>query len=1325
MRKQITKFIHVIVFLIALIGVSKSAISQPESNHLYDIQHITVEDGLPDRLVVKVIQDNDGFIWMNPLGYLTRYDGLQFKSYKNTLFKIEEEQYVDFNIDQNNLFWCRALKDQPSNISIFAPQSEKITPFDEYFKGIAPFNSSDIILFHKQEYEGKVYFLIYLNDGQLYNYDGKTFKKITTLIPPKKNEWRTPIFFKNHIWVINHFSVLKYSQKGKLLKQWSLEKNRHSYPKIFDNELYIFSQGLDKSYKVFSIKNDSLSIDYNSNLSTIPPASNSINSLNLDLFSLVWKDGKIVALNKQYEKIFEVKLESKTGILNASKINSFAFDNQDNIWISSAEGIYKISKNTNLFKQYINGNSTRGIYNIGDTTWVASYNNDVCINLKTEQISKGFLKTKNIISINPNLDSSKLLVCQSSRFVNIFDIKTRQNKTFEYASINALFHAIETQKRRLILITTAKGLATIDDDKQKIVPFITDNSTFNNTQINRLYQNNQGIWAASSKGIFLLDETGHIIKHFYKKGNILGGNFLYIHEDKQGIFWLGSKNNGLIKWDQEKETIDVYDRTNGLYNENIYAVIEDKHGYLWLPSDYGLIRFHKKTAITNTYLLRDGLSHVEFNSYSYFQNKETNDILLGGLNGIIQFNPSDFLQDTISNAPINITSYKVLKSGEKDLKDLTSALYKEPKITIRPNDNFFELRFALMDFIDSKQNKYAYQIEGYDKDWNYIEENSIRITSLPYGSYTLKIKGQGDKGQWSNNILSIPLFSKPPFYWTWWFISICVILLISSIIYWLKWRTFALQKDRERLELEVSRRTAIIQEQTKELKALDKIKTQFFSNITHEFRTPLTLIIGPVEQMLKKTNSDWMKQQLKLVQRNTQQLFGLINQLLDVSKLESGKMNLILSGGDLNLFLQEIVETFKPLAESKNISLSYQSDFEEFLTDFDQDKIQKVINNLLSNALKYTSKNGSISLKVIEKAAEGIQIIIADNGQGITAKQQKMIFERFYQVDASSTRQAEGTGIGLALVKELIDLMNGQISVKSELDVGSTFKITLPLFSKTEVSLNEKNNIKSKTTTSSNSLVILIIEDNSDMRSYIKSCLSHSRYQIFEAENGQKGLKIAFEEIPDLIISDVMMPIKNGFEVVQDIRANIKTSHIPVILLTAKTAIKNKIKGFQMGADAYLYKPFNSTELNARINNLIELRQDLQTKYQTNSTASTNLLEQKSTNPNTQKEDKFIAKLRNLILDELENIELNGEYLGHKIGMSRMQLHRKLKALTNQSVGELIKDIRLTKAMELLQSSNLNVSEVAYQTGFSSPSQLSRNFKSRFGFPPSKVNKTQ
>jgi len=532
-------------------------------------------------------------------------------------------------------------------------------------------------------------------------------------------------------------------------------------------------------------------------------------------------------------------------------------------------------------------------------------------------------------------------------------------------------------------------------------------------------------------------------------------------------------------------------------------------------------------------------------------------------------------------------------------------------------------------------------------------------------------------------------------------------------------------------------KSIFLEQQKQKIEALDLSKSALYTNITHEFRTPLTVILGMASKMpryFKDRNSFRNQEALSLIERNGAQLLNLINQLLDLSKLESKAMPLELEQGDIVAYIKYLFESFHSYADSKNIRLHFSREKAAIVMDFDRNIIQKIISNLIANAIKFTPNEGIINLHIGTQEDNYLQITIQDSGIGIAEEKLPFIFNRFYQAHSISEQSEIGTGIGLALTKELVTLLNGTIEVSSLLKEGSIFKVTLPMTrnalpSTTPLSVKKKgmewmypsateslSAIPTAKVTSTDQAQLLIVEDNADVQTYLKSCLEE-QYQLLFAKDGQEGIEIAFEQIPDIIISDVMMPRKDGLELCDTLKKDTRTSHIPIILLTAKASVDNRIEGLQKGADAYLAKPFQPEELAIRLEKLLELRRTLQARYASTDTVVPD------TNPAFQLEDEFVIQIRTLVLENLDNPAFNTEALAKSLFLSRQQVHRKLTALTNLSASHFIRSIRLQEAKKLIQTTDKSITEIAFDVGFKEVSYFSRSFAENFGHPPSFLRK--
>ena len=655
-----------------------------------------------------------------------------------------------------------------------------------------------------------------------------------------------------------------------------------------------------------------------------------------------------------------------------------------------------------------------------------------------------------------------------------------------------------------------------------------------------------------------------------------------------------------------------------------------------------------------------------------------------------------------------------------------------PKLPYSKNTLRFE--FAYPNFAKEEKHQFQYKLVGFDKEWSeWTSATYKEYTNLPEGDYVFQLRAK-NVYQHLSEIGSYVFHIAPPWYRSLW--AYVLYLLFLGLIIWrlIKWRVASIEKEKLVLEQEVAKRTEELQLQTEKLQALDSFKSRFFANISHEFRTPLSLIKGPLNDLRqeKMYEPDPSRQRLLgLMDQQADRLLRLVNQLLALSKIESGELRLVLEAGDIFGFLRSHGAAFLSLAEQKGIAFNMDVPSEHQGAKFDQEKLAQIITNLLANAFKFTEEGGKVdfwaSLESKSSSLAVLHLRISDTGIGISDKHLPYIFDRFFQVDELDIPSSEGTGIGLSLVKELLGLMGGEIRVESQWGDGSSFYVTIPLELKDTIEDPfelEAPIISPKTTLSTeklppidNKALVLLVEDQPDLRMYVRDILA-KEFEIIEAENGKIAWDMALAHIPDMVISDWMMPEMDGMQLCKLLKEDVRTSHIPVLMLTAKAEFENKLEGLKVGADDYLTKPFRKEELKVRTHNLISLRKQLQATY------SQQLLLEPQKIVIQNGDEIFLNKAMEAIENAIEEADFGVPELRDALGMSRMQLQRKLKALTAMSPGEFIRFIRLKRAAQLLSSSQEPVSQIAYQVGFNNLSYFAKCFKEQFGTAPSDYQKS-
>ncbi len=852
------------------------------------------------------------------------------------------------------------------------------------------------------------------------------------------------------------------------------------------------------------------------------------------------------------------------------------------------------------------------------------------------------------------------------------------------------------------------------------------------------------LWIGSwYTGLFRMDDE--TVRCYEIKSGSAFTHVIHLLEDERGNIWIGTLDDGLYRWDGTG--FARFTQNEGLSDNRIAAIEQDSLGYIWVATYAGLNRLeyleNEEAMGLERFGLKDGLPEL---SLTDLEIDDDNQLWVANTSGVSKVDLAALWPD---NSPPKLNLQEVrLFFDETDWRTALDSIqadgaiptvgeqnyslakvdYDEviphsnmPKDPVFPyNMNQLTFRWAGVHWAAPHQLQYTYILEGQDDYWSPLTSDyELAYQDLRPGSYSFKVKALAVNGSWSETA-SYAFRILPPWWESWWAKVVYLLLVLAGFLLFYRFQL------RRKLEQEEARR----------LVELDSLKTRLYTNITHEFRTPLTVIQGMADHM----QGD--EQAKKLIRRNSKNLLQLINQLLDMSKLESGKLNLELIQGDVIPYLHYLLEAFQSYAASRNIELSFSTELEQLVMDYDPEKIQHIMANLISNAIKFTQEDGFVQVRVAQVLEKDgkldlplIRIEVEDNGIGIQAKHIPHVFDRFYQVDDTNTRRGEGTGIGLALTKELVTLMNGSVHVASQMGQGTTFTVLLPITTEAAQSTAphetalvdftplvpaveqvEGQENSEAATLAQERPILLVIEDNPDVVAYIKMCLE-GPYEVHAAYDGQSGIDKALELIPDIIISDVMMPRKDGFEVTEFLKNNERTSHIPIIMLTAKADADSRLEGLKRGADAYLAKPFDKTELMIRMAKLVELRKRLQERYGQARTPVP------SDDVGLQIEDAFLQKVREAVYEQLDNAAFGVSELCETLHISQSHLYRKIKALTGKSIASHMRSIRLYRGYELLQSTDLTISEVAYDVGFTDPNYFSKTFHKEFGFPPSEAPK--
>ncbi|AOW09970.1 hybrid sensor histidine kinase/response regulator transcription factor [Flavobacterium gilvum] len=1091
----------------------------------------------------------------------------------------------------------------------------------------------------------------------------------------------------------------------------------------------------NENFKRFSTKNVA---PYILNLITKPKAAEN------NKYKFTFSGSGLKQLNKitGKETLYQVNYNDPFSISDSSIFMSY-IDDADNLWIGTRKGgVNQANLNIKPFNYYhadspgngLISNEVRAICkDKNGRMWIGSEEMGGTIIENTSQGNKySYFNNKTFID-NRRVRS---LYCDKLGFMWIgtkggLDKYDPHTKTFKHyaadkqksGSITSpIIFSILEDSYGILWIGTYSGLAKYDRTNDKFV-YVPQPIT-GGVQIRVIMEDRQkNLWIATEdKGLTKLtrtaDKPGEFksvrYMHIAGKDDSLISNRLYsLAEDNAGMIWIAT-NLGLSRINPKDNTVKNFFIKDGLPDEIIMGLLFDGKESIWISHKKGLTRMNTRTFELQNFNINDGLQSNEFNQNACFKDG-TGEMFFGGQNGLNSFFPNNIHVD--KNKPqIVFTQLNVMNQelhvGTKvnDRVILEKSLLSTKEIILSWWDRTFSIEFAALHYANPQGNKYKYKLEGINNQWIFTDA-SMRTASyshLPSGTYTFKVYGSNGDGVWSDKPATLRIIILPPWWLSWWAIALYIAIGGFVVLFVYKYIS---------ARIEFSKNEAI-----------HKSKLEFFTGISHEFRTPLTLIIDPLEKLISgKLDNDTVKQYHTMMHRNAKQLLLLINQLLDFRKLESGHLTLNMQQSDIIAFVKTAAASFESKAKDREIHFLIESTVSSLITRFDTAKMNMVLNNLLSNAFKFTPDQGEIVINIDILNAENQMVVIKvhDTGVGISDEEQEKVFNLFYQSE-HSTSQQEGSGVGLALTKELIQLHDGEIVLESKVGLGTTFTVFLPVsgdqevpkigFSPEVLPVQEESVLTESAQLLDSSAelpLLLIVDDNADIRNYIAQNFSNE-YRIIIATNGSEGFLKATETIPDIVVSDVMMPVMNGFELCRELKSDERTSHIPVILLTSRQSDESKTEGYETGADAYVTKPFNSNVLLAQIRNLLNQRQRLRELFSQGSDIEIKKIAINVT------DEAFLNKVILHIHENLEDEEFNINVLSELLNMSRSQFYRKIKALTNQSLLDFVTTIRMNKALEYLMSGDYNISETAYKVGYSMSSNFTRTFTRHFGVSPSK-----
>ncbi|WP_071397160.1 hybrid sensor histidine kinase/response regulator transcription factor [Flammeovirga pacifica] len=1346
------------------ISISFAKIKQVKEYEINKVSNISQLD------VRDVFKDSKGFLWLATSDGLVRYNGLDSKVYRvsSSANSISSNMIRKISEDQLGNIWVSTFGKGLSRLDV---KTETFTNYsiksDQHYQ----LKTNDISSFLIDEntiwvgnWDQLIRVDLDVNNDKIIRQSSINLMDIDTSL----HQVVVQTIFKgkdNHIWLGLNSSLVRINTTNKALDQINFDKIEGNVAALHycderlitsgefvsslegqQNNLYLkelnyqsantiaYKDGIlwlgnRKGVFAYHLSQNGLQlIKFYQATSNSGRSYHPVTSIILDN-DKVWvaTTGGGVYLIEQPNHLFEHYQQTENNSLYDDHVKAIFEDSQQNLWVGTELGglNYLIKENKYNYDNGFGQLSIKNYPSENNRVYAIAEQHFPHSALRDRLIWLGTTFPTFLIALDP---STMQLLPQSpiaKKLGFVFDIEVQNDSTLWIGTYNDGLWRIRVDKDGSIL-----SAQNFDKNNGSLTSDIIRSI---------LLDSHQNLWVGTDKGLNLIKSTELEKTHpkviTFREGkskkSLPNEYILKIFESHDGTIWMGSMGGGLIYCQpSEQPVFKSITVEHGLANNSIKSIEEDAEHNLWLSSNLGLTKFNPSTSQCVNYTTSDGLQANEFEDLVSYTRK-SGQILFGGVNGINTFYPNQIHLDSVppnlyfSELQIlNEVIYPHKKYEGKTI--LENSIEHTQKIILGHDQNSFSIAFEAFQFNYPDKVKFKYKLEGFDKKWTSTRHNNqqAKYTNLPAGDYILKVNAANSDNFWSDQPKELKItIQRHPFLSNY---AIVIYVLSTFLLLIIIYRIYSrIRKQKKEVFI------AGLEKKNAEEAAQSKLR--FFTNISHEFRTPLTLITIPLDRLINSIDLSEVekKKHLKIIKQNADLMLRLVNQILDFRKLEQNKMQLSMQSMNIIEFISSIVKGFQPLADNKEITLQFKSKSQALNMSFDPDCVEKIVNNLISNALKFTSKKGTVLME-IEEIDQKVLIKVTDNGIGIKESDKPFLFQRYFQRSDKSKMLRNGTGIGLSLIKNLVDLHQGVIEVESKEGEGSVFKVFLPMvhhevgevipqdkiYEETYTNEDIINRVGNTFSLQQKKYSLLIVEDNEELRALIVS-LFDQMYHVLEAEDGEQGYQKCIQHQPDIIISDVMMPKMNGLDMLHKIKSDDIVNHIPIILLTAKSTNENQIEGLMEGADAYVSKPFDQNVLSSIVFSILKNRERLIEKFDKEIKINPSLI-------STQKPDvQFIEKVLKIIEENLDNSDFNVDQLANDYGLSRNHLNKKLKALTGETALSFIRNVRLKHAAELFKQGNTNISEVTWKVGYSDLATFRKRFKEKFGVSPSDyVNNT-